>query len=245
MDRLVYTAMSGANASAQRQATIANNLANASTHGFRAELTSFRAVPIRGEGATTRVLAAETTPGYSDRSGPLVRTDRNLDAAAQGNAWFAVQGLDGTEAYTRSGQFQVTSTGALVHANGLPALGDGGPIQVPEGADVTIGVDGTLTAKSDGQPPTTIGRLKLITAKTDDPLRRSEDGLFRATSGNPLPADPNARVQNGALEGSNVNPIEAMVAMIAVARQFEAQIKLMQSTETNDRQAAQLLGMQN
>src|SRR5665647_363560 len=132
MDRLIYTAMSGANAAAQRQAVLSNNLANASTNGFRAELSSFRAVPVRGDGASTRVMAVEATAGHSDNPGAAQRTGRSLDAMAVGNAWFGVQGLDGTEAYTRSGAFEVAPDGTLQTGSGLSVLSDGGsPITVP------------------------------------------------------------------------------------------------------------------
>jgi flagellar basal-body rod protein FlgF len=245
MDRLIYTAMSGANAAAQRQAVLSNNLANASTNGFRAELSSFRAVPVRGDGASTRVLALEATAGHLDTPGSPQRTGRSLDAMATGNAWFAVQGLDGTETYTRNGSFEVSPEGTLLTSNGLTVLGDGGsPLSVPTGAEVAIGFDGNLSARVGNQPPTNIGRLKLVTPTADDPLRRGPDGLFRAASGDPLPSDSNARVQVGVLEGSNVNPIEAMVGMIQTARQFEVQMRLLQTAESNDRSAGQLLGLQ-
>ncbi len=244
MDRLIYTAMTGANAAEQRQAVLANNLANASTAGFRGELSTFRAVPIRGDGATTRVFAAEATAGYDAKPGPVQRSDRNLDAMAQGNAWFAVQGLDGTEAYTRAGSFEVNANGTLVNPSGLPVLSDGGaPIDVPPGAQITLGNDGTLTSKIEGQPSATVGRIKLVTPTPDDPIQRSEDGLFRSPTQNPLASDTTARLQTGAIEGSNVNPIEAMVAMIQAARQFDSQTRLMQSAETNDKSAAQLLSV--
>jgi flagellar basal-body rod protein FlgF len=245
MDRLIYTAMSGANAAASRQAVLSNNLANASTNGFRAEMSTYRAVPLRGEGATTRVFAVEATAGYLDKPGPAQRTDRALDAMTQGNGWFAVQGLDGTEAYTRNGHFEVSPEGALVTGNGLPVLNNGGAaINVPVGSAVSIGVDGTINAKVGNQPATTIARLKVVTPTGEDPLRRGEDGLFRATSGDPLNNDDTARLQVGALEGSNVNTIETMVGMIQSARQFETQMRLLQTAESNDRSAGQLLGLQ-
>lgn len=245
MDRLIYTAMSGANAAASRQAVLSNNLANASTNGFRAELSTYRAVPLQGEGATTRVFAVEATAGYLDRPGPAVRTDRGLDVMATGNAWFGVQGLDGTEAYSRNGHLEVSTDGTLVSPGGLPVLSNGGaPITVPQGAEISIGHDGTVTAKVGTQPANTIGRLKMVTPTADDPLRRGADGLFRANSGDPLPNDENAKLQVGTLEGSNVNPIEAMVGMIQTARQFETQMRLLQTAESNDRSAGQLLGLQ-
>jgi flagellar basal-body rod protein FlgF len=245
MDHLIYTAMSGANAAAQRQAVVSNNLANASTNGFRAELSSFRAVPVLGDGASTRVMTVEATVGHSSTPGAAQRTGRGLDAMAAGNAWFGVQGLDGTEAYTRNGSFQVSQEGNLTTSGGLTVLSDGGsPITLPAGAEISIGIDGTLSAKVGNQPTTTVGRLKLATPTAEDPLQRGSDALFRTASGDPLPNDTNARVQSGSLEGSNVNTIEAMVAMIQAARQFESQVRLLQTAESNDRSAAQLLGLQ-
>lgn len=245
MDHLIYTAMSGANASAHRQAVLSNNLANASTNGFRAELSTFRAVPVRGDGAPTRVLALEATAGHLDTPGSAQRTGRSLDAMTTGNSWFAVQGLDGTESYTRSGSFEVSPEGTLLTSSGLTVLSDGGsPISVPTGAEVAIGFDGNLSAKVGNQPPTGVGRLKLVTPTADDPLKRGTDGLFRATSGDPLPSDTNARVAVGVLEGSNVNAIETMVGMIQTARQFETQMRLIQTAESNERSADKLLSMQ-
>ncbi|MBU7572473.1 MAG: flagellar basal-body rod protein FlgF [Hydrogenophaga sp.] len=243
MDRMIYTAMTGANAAQYRQQVLANNLANVSTPGFRAELSTFRAVPVRGDGASTRVFALEATPGHSDLPGSIAATGRNLDVAARGNAYFAVQGLDGTEAYTRAGALEVNQDGTLVSGQGLPMLGDGGPIVIPEGARVDIASDGTVSTRIGNQPSQTVGRLKMVTPDADNPLRRSEDGLFRGPQGDPLPASDVARLQDGALEGSNVNPMEAMVGMIAVARQFEVQMRMLQNGETNDKTASQLLSM--
>jgi flagellar basal-body rod protein FlgF len=245
MDRLIYTAMTGANAAANRQAVIANNLANVSTNGFRAQLATYRAVPLRGDGATTRVFALEATAGHSDKPGPAIRTDRALDTMAVGDAWFTVQGLDGNEAYTRNGHFEVNPEGVLTTGNGLQVLSaDGSAITVPTNADISVSPDGTLSAKIGNQPGNAIGKLKLVVQTPEDPLKRGDDGLFRSLSGDPLNADDTARLQSGVLEGSNVNPIESMVGMIQTARQFEAQMRLMQTAESNDRSAGQLLSLQ-
>jgi flagellar basal-body rod protein FlgF len=245
MDRLIYTAMTGANAAANRQSILSHNLANASTNGFRAQLETYRAVPLRGDGATTRVFAVESSAGFSDKPGPATRTGRNLDAMNIGNSYFAVQGLDGTEGYTRNGQFEVTADGTLVTGTGAVVLSsDGAPIVVPTNAEISIANDGSVSAKVGSAPPNAIGRLKLVTPTPDDPLRRGEDGLFRALSGDPVANDDTAKVQVGVLEGSNVNPIETMVGMIQTARQFEAQMRLLQTAESNDRSAGQLLSMQ-
>ncbi|MDF1485804.1 flagellar basal body rod protein FlgF [Ramlibacter sp. H39-3-26] len=245
MDRIIYTTMTGASAAANRQAVLANNLANVSTQGFRAELSTFRSVPVQGEGSTTRVFALEATAGHSTLPGSVQRTGRSLDAMAEGNAWFAVQGLDGTEAYTRNGAFEVSSGGVLVNGLGLPVLSDGGtPIDIPPDSEIALGADGSLSVKTGDQPVANLGRIKLVTPTDENPIKRSEDGLFRASAGDALPSDAAARLQTGAIEGSNVNAVETMVGMIAAARQFEQQMRLLQTAETDDKSASQLLNMQ-
>jgi len=239
MDRLIYLSMAGAQAAMQRQEVLAHNLANASTTGFRAELAAFRAVPVRGDGASTRVYALETTIGYDAQPGVVQSTGRGLDVAMRGNAWLSVQALDGTEGYTRAGALEVDNQGQLVTAGGLPVLGDGGPITVPEGATVSIGADGSVSARIGEGRPQVVGRLKLVTPEA--PLQRGEDGLFRGADGD-LPADETARVQEGALEGSNVSAVESMVSMITAARQFEHQMKALQGAEQRDEKAQRLLG---
>lgn len=240
MDRLIYLAMSGAKATMQRQETLANNLANVSTVGFRAELAAFRAVPVEGSGASTRVYSLESTPGYDASPGQVAATGRNLDVAMKGASWLAVQGLDGTEAYTRGGSLDINAEGNLVTSSGLTVLGDGGPIQVPPETQVAIAADGTVSATAANGRSTSIGKLKLVTPEA--PLTRGTDGLFRAAEGE-LSADPLARVQDGAVEGSNVSAVETMVAMIAAARQFEAQMKSLTTAEGNDKAASQLLSV--
>jgi len=243
MDRIIYTTMTGANAAAQRQAVLSNNLANVSTTGFRAELSTFRSVPLEGQGSSTRVFGLDATSGHLDQPGPAMTTGKSTDLMARGNAWFAVQGLDGLEAYTRNGALEVTAEGQLVTATGLPILTDGGaPVDVPQNARISFGGDGTVVATLDGQDPINIGRLKMVTPNMEQTIQRGDDGLFRSAQGD-LPADANATMVAGALEGSNVNAVEAMVGMIAASRQFEQQMKLLTTAETNDKTASQLLSM--
>lgn len=241
MDRMIYLSMSGAKATMQRQDVLAANLANVSTTGFRAELQAFRAVPVAGSGASTRVTTLETTAGYDSRPGPVRGTDRSLDVAMQGNAWLAVQGLDGTEAYTRAGALDVNAEGLLVTRSGQTVIGDGGPITIPLNASVDVAANGTISARVGQGAPQVVGKLKLVTP--EQPLQRGDDALFRNPGGE-LPADANARVQSGALEGSNVSAVETMVAMIAAARQFESQMKMMQTAEKNEQGGQQLLSVQ-
>ena len=235
---MIYLSMSGAKATLQRQDILANNLANVSTAGFRAELAAFRAVPVLGDGASTRVYALESTPGHSDAPGVVQTTGRALDVAVSGKSWLAVQGLDGTEAYTRGGALDIDPEGQLVTRSGLPVVGDGGPITVPANARIDIGADGTITAQVGHSKAQQVGRLKLVTP--EGRLVRGDDGLFRSPGGD-LDADATARVQQGALEGSNVSAVETMVAMIAAARQFEQQMKMLQTAEQKEQAATKLL----
>jgi flagellar basal-body rod protein FlgF len=241
MDRLIYTAASGARALLQRQDGLAQNLANANTTGFRADTVAFRAVPVRGAGDPTRVVSLEASAGYDDRNGAVEQTGRGLDVAVLGKGWLAVQSADGTEAYTRAGALQVDDQGQLVSPSGLPIVGDGGgPIAIPPGTTVTIAADGAVSAKGATGAAQTVGRLKLV---NPDPasLRKGADGLMRLDGNEEAAADPTVRVASGALEGSNVNVVEAMVGMIAASRQFETQMKLLQTAEQDDQRAAQLL----
>ena len=238
MDRMIYLAMAGAKATMQRQDVVAHNLANASTPGFRAELAAFRAVPVRGDGASTRVYALESTPGYKPEAGPVQATGRNLDVAMRGNAWLAIQASDGTEAYTRAGALDVDPEGQLVTRSGQVVLGEGGPITLPPNAEVKIAADGTVSARVANGRPQGVGKLKQVPPEV--PRQRGTDGLVRAAE--ELPADPTAQVQDGALEGSNVNAIESMVAMIAAARQFEQQMKMLHSAQEKEQAATKLLG---
>lgn len=242
MDRLIYTAASAARATMQRQDSLTQNLANANTTGYRADQVAFRAVPVRGDGDSTRVVALEATAGFDSHSGPIQSTGRALDVALNGDGYIAVQSVNGTEAYTRNGSFDVTPEGVLTTSGGLNVLGDGGPLTIPAGSQVSIAADGTVSAQpGGGGAAQTVGRIKLVKPTEETPLRKGADGLLRDINGEDLPADPTVRVIAGSLEGSNVNVVEAMVNMISAARQFETQMKLLQNAEQNDQRAAQLL----
>jgi len=245
MDRLIYLAMNGAKATLGQQASVAHNLANVSTSGFRAEMSAFRAVPVVGEGIATRTFVVDSTTGSDFAPGAIQHTGRDLDVAVQGQGWIAVQAADGSEAYTRAGNLRLSPNNILTTANGSPVLGDGGPVAIPTDTRVTIGGDGTVsTVPTDNRPSqnSTIGRIKLVNPPEGD-LERGGDGLFRLRSGAPAPLDENVRVISGAVEASNVNPVECMVSMITLSRQFDMQMKLLQNAESNARQASQLLGI--
>jgi flagellar basal-body rod protein FlgF len=245
MDRMIYTAMTGAKHILEQQATTAHNLANATSNGFKAQIDSFRAVPVLSTGLPTRAFVVDATTGADFTPGPIQNTNRDLDVAVQGKGWLAVQRADGSEGYTRNGSLQISQNGQLQTASGLNVLGDGGPIAIPPDVIITIAKDGTVSSVANltlPGPSNTIGRLKLVNPDEAN-LVRAEDGLFVTKNAQPAVADANVQVINGALEGSNVNVIDAMVGMIGLARQFEMQMKLMQTAENNANKAGQIFNM--
>ncbi len=245
MDRLIYTAMSGAKHILEQQATNSHNLANASTTGFRAQLDSFRAVPVLGPGLPTRAFVVDATVGSDFASGTIHHTGRELDVAVQGDGWFAVEAPNGGEGYTRNGAFRLNENGVLQTQNGLNVIGDGGPITLPPGVNVAIARDGTISTidpATPGVPPTVMGRLKLVNPPTET-IMRGDDGLFRLTNGAVAPEDANVAVAGGALETSNVNVVDAMVNMISLARQFDLQMNMMKNAENNATKAGQILNL--
>lgn len=245
MDRMIYVGMTGAKQAMEQQAAVANNMANVSTPGFRAQINNYRAVPVVGDEMATRAMVVATTPGADLRAGPLMQTGRPLDVALRGDGWLTVQMPDGSEAYTRVGNLQVGADGQMMTMGSLPLLGDAGPLVVPPGASLVVSDDGLVSALGAGDPAVgaaEVGRLKLVNP-TANMLVRGDDGLFRMQAGMAAaPADPGVRLLSGALEGSNVNAVEAMVDMIANARRFEMQMKTLQTAESNDQQANKLLG---
>lgn len=247
MDRLIYTAMTGASQTLGRQAAVAHNLANVSSTGYRAEEHRLRAVQVQSHslprGLPTRAFVVDASTGTDFSPGPLTGTGRPTDMAIQGGGWFAIQMPDGSEAYTRNGAFEMNEAGVLQTRAGLPVQGDGGPIAIPPDVRISIGIDGTISALQETgaqNAVNTIGRLKLVKPPEGD-LVRGDDGFFRLRDGGNAPADETVKVVGSFLEGSNVNAAEQMVTMISLARQFEMQMKVLQSADANDRSATQLL----
>ena len=245
MDRMIYTAMSGAKQILEQQATVAHNLANAATTGFRAQIDSFRAVPIIGEGLPTRAFVVDATVGTDFSPAPIQQTGNALDVAIKTDGFIAVQREDGSEAYTRNGAFKISENGILQTQSGQTVLGDGGPITIPANTAVGIAADGTVSGiPTEGKATAvnTLGRIKLVKPPTQN-LIRGGDGLFSLPNNVPADADPAVKLASGAIESSNVNVVDAMVDMISLARQFETQMKLLQNAENNATKAAQLLSL--
>lgn len=245
MDRLIYTAMTGASHTMQQQASVAQNLANINTPGFRSTIDAFRAVPLVGEGLPTRAFVVDSTAGTDFTPGVMQTTGRALDVAVDGKGWIAVEDAGGKEAYTRNGSFQVLPNGILQTKSGLNVVGDGGPITIPPDTQVTIAKDGTIsTVPSTTQKNTVVvvGRLKL-TNPPENQLVRGDDGLFRTRDGNPADADASVTVASGNLEGSNVNMVASMVNMITLARQYDQQMKMLQMADENAKQSSSVLSV--
>lgn len=249
MDHVIYTAMGGASQSLEKQAITANNLANVSTPGFKSQLAALRAVPINGPTNHTRTLVVASTPGADMSEGVMDYTGRSMDVALPKESWLAVQTANG-EAYTRNGNMELNADGQLT-IQGRLVMGDGGPIEVPPNAQISISADGTISSLNAGDAPNTIaqlGRLKLVKA-TGQEVTRSDDGLFRLTPaaqqqrGNVLQNDPTVRVMPGVLEGSNVDSVGTLVDMIANSRRFDMQMKVISSADTNAQSANQILAI--
>ena len=244
MDKMLYIAMSGAKQNMQALSINANNLANAKTTGFKADLAQARSMQVFGEGMPTRVFSQTERASQNFDSGPLLTTNRDLDIAIEGEGFFAVQSKDGTEAYTRDGHLRITEEGTLETTDGEAVIGDVGPIflNLPV-SNIQIGRDGTITAQPEGAPASVqeeVGRIKLVNPNFRL-MEKGHDGLFRRKDGALEDPSVDVKVQNGMLESSNVNPITEMTAMIALQRQFEMQMKLMKTAEEIDSASSSLL----
>ena len=245
MDRLIYTAMTGANQVLEQQATVSHNLANAGTTGFRAQLDSFRAVPVLGPGLPTRTQVVDETSGADYSQGSISETGRSLDMAIDGSGWIAVQTSDGKEAYTRAGSLKINQNGLLQTESGAMVLGDNGPIAIPYNTPLMIGKDGTISQETPDTVPVTmelVGQIKLVNPPEDN-LKRGDDGLFRTKNGTPVPRDPAVFAIGEALEESNVNMVESMVKMISLGRQFEMNMKLLKDVDDNANKASQIMNI--
>lgn len=230
MEKLIYTAASGAELNQTALKISANNLANVSTPGFKADIEQATALMIQGQGFRTR-YQAQLMPVVTDLApGPVQPTGRDLDIALGKNAFLAVQDRNGQEAYTRAGSLQIDAEGNLKVA-GYQVIGLNGPIQLPEFGDLDIGANGTITTTPiGGGLVEESAQLKLADA-ADQKLVKGLDGLLRPTAGGQLEANPDLSLKTGALEGSNVNAIDEMVNTMAISREFEMNVRMMKAAD--------------
>ncbi|SKA21388.1 flagellar basal-body rod protein FlgF [Lysobacter spongiicola DSM 21749] len=245
IDKAMYVAMTGASATMKAQASVSHNLANANTVGFQATLAGTVAAPVAGEGHGSRVAVSHRTLGVSAAPGAINATGNTLDVALDQERWLAVQTPGGETAYTRAGDLKLSPNGLLTTASGLSVLDQqGAPIAIPPHESLHIGGDGTISIVPLGEPEANIGeagRLQVVAARTDE-LVRGDDGLMRLPPGaEPLPPAAGKVLTAGALEQSNADPTASLVSMIQLSRQFEMQVRVLQSGDENAQASNSLL----
>lgn len=243
MDKLLYVSMTGAHNNTLAQRAHANNLANVSTSGFRRDFEQARSMPLFGDGYPARVYAMSERPATDFRPGSLQETGRDLDVAIGGKGWIAVQAPDGSEAYVRTASLNIDALGVLRTGNGLPVMGNAGPIAVPPEQKVEIGQDGTISIRALGENPNVLAEVDRIKLVNPDPksMEKGSDGLIRVKGQAEAPADALVQVTSGFLESSNVNAVEEMTAILSLSRQFELQVKMMRTAEDNASAVARVL----
>lgn len=243
MDRMLYVAMNGAQQILRAQTVVNNNLANASTTGFRRDLAAMRSQPVLGDGLPTRVYSMAERPGVDFTPGAIETTGRELDVALRTDGFLAIQDAQGTEAYTRAGNLRIDGGGRLVTAEGHVVLGERGPIAIPPADKLDIAGDGTISIKPLGETSTiALDRIRLVRPAAGD-LMKGDDGLLRSKSGAAAPPDAGVQLVQGALEGSNVNTADALVSMIELARRYETQVKLMSAADDTARSTDRLMSL--
>lgn len=244
MDRLVYTALTGLKGQMQAQQAIANNIANASTTGYRSDRVAFERLMLKGMPFESRQPSAESVMDADRTPGAISATGRNLDVAlVDGEQWLTVQAPDGSEAYTRRGDLTVADSGVLQTGDGFPVMGQGGPITLPPYDSLSIAPDGSISIVAQGDAagqPQIIDKLKVVSSQGSTTLKGT-DNLLRVKGGGVLPDDPTAQVVAGSLEGSNVNLTQALVDMIENQRSYEVQANLVKEARGMDESAASVM----
>jgi flagellar basal-body rod protein FlgF len=245
MDKMIHINLKAMQGIMNRQTAIANNMANADTTGFRAEIVNARALYVHGGGLDSRVSTSDAVVGADMKGGSVETTGGALDIALNGDALLGVQAPDGAEAYTRRGDLMVNESGLLTTGDGHPVLGQGGPITLPAADKIMISANGAISIiPQGGDPaqPVEVGQLKLVSPQGSE-IKKGRDNLFRVPGDGALPEDPDATVTPGALEGSNVNMTQALVDMIEASRAWETQVKLLTSAQEMDDSGANIMRM--
>jgi len=245
MDRFLYIAMNSAKNAMHAQQTNANNLANASTTSFKADLDYFKSLPVYGPGNASRVYANAERAGVDFSGGATIMTGRDLDMRINGEGWFTVQADDGSEALSRRGDMHVDQTGFLYNGAGQLVMGQGGPVVIPEHESLVIGSDGTISIRGLGQAANAlivVDKIKLVNPDKAN-IQRGADGLFRSTTEEVFDVDVAVSVTGGALEASNVNIVDSMVNMMQYSRYYEMQTKMLNAANENDQTSSKLMSL--
>jgi len=247
----LHVARTGLDAQNTKMQVIANNLANVNTTGFKRDRADFQALAYQqliaagaasdsqnkfatGLSLGTGVSLAGTS--RIDTQGTLNQTGSALDLAIEGNGYFQIQRPDGLIAYSRDGSFSRTAEGTLVNSDGLPLVPQ---IQIPDGVlSMTIGNDGTVSATIAGQAtPTELGQIELASFANSSGLQSIGGNLLLETAASGAPQvgaaglDGRGTIQQGNLEGSNVNIVQELVDMIETQRAYEVNSKMIKSTD--------------
>ena len=251
MDRLIYTALTAMNAAMDRQRVVANNLANASTPGFRHEIFAVTPATLKDGSLEARAMARGNVRGADMRAARVVPTGNPLDVALEGKALLAFQSPDRQgEIYSRRGDLRVSASGVIENGEGLAVLGESGaPITVPPGFTISLAADGTVLASDPtarGAVAEPIDRLRLVNPE-GSPLAKGIDSFLKVPGANGqtgvLPPDPTARLTPGALEMSNVETADTLVQMIEAQRAFEQRAKIIATAGMLDEAGSGLMAL--
>ena len=257
----LHVARTGLDAQSTRMRVIANNLANVNTTGFKRDRAEFETLAYQTLTAAGATASGENqyATGLSlgsgvqmigtarvNSQGALNTTDNPFDLAIEGEGFFQVTRPDGSAAYTRAGNFQKSSEGKLVTAEGLPLQPE---IQIPEGAtSVTIGTDGTVSVTLAGQTEATeAGKIEIARFVNPSGLQALGGNLYAETAASgaaqvgPAALEGRGSIRQGALEGSNVNVVQELVDMIETQRAYEVNAKMVAATDEMLRNANQQL----
>ena len=247
MDKMIHSSLSAMQGIMARQTAIANNMANAGTTGFRAEIVNAKAKHLSSEEFDSRAMAYERVMTADLTAASVITTGRPLDIALDRDAMLSVQGRDGEPAYTRRGDLQLSESGLVTTGAGDPVLGEGGPLIIPPANKISIAKDGGIWIIAQGAADDEmqeIDRLALVSFTGSDVVK-GNDNLFRVRDGGALPADADARLTAGSLEGSNVNMTASLVDMIEASRAWETQVKLLSTAKDLDSSGASLMQLPN
>ena len=222
MDSGLYSAYSGLRANADMLEVLSNNLANINTTGFKGEETFFRTynravsesmLPPLDQAINDSTVVQGSVTNF--QGGPVMTTGRDLDVALEGSGFLSIETPAGTR-YTRNGKLNVNSAGHLVTSEGFAVLGKGGPISVPRGK-VDISLTGEIEVNK-----VRVDTLKIVDFADRTQLEKVGNSLFQTRGTGITGQEPKeVLVRQGALEQSNVNPVQQMMLMINMMRQFE------------------------